>query len=216
MKKHLFCILLGACGYLITSCGSMSGLGTDSNTTTAASGSSSLEDILGAITGSLLGNSAAVKKADLIGAWKYAKPDCRFESADLLKKAGGELVAGQVESKLAETFMQVGISANAASMSFAENGTAQFVFGGRSFPLAYSLNENTRIMTLTDPILGLISMDATVCKSSNNRISILFDSQKLLSLISMAGGYTNNANLQAISKLLGSYDGMKVGLELNK
>ena len=86
----------------------------------------------------------------------------------------------------------------------------------KDFPhLTRLTDEENRLVTFTGA-LGLTSFSATVCKSGSNKLSLLLDGDKLLSLVSLVGSYSNSTTVKTLSSLLGSYDGMKVGMELSK
>ena len=53
-------------------------------------------------------------------------------------------------------------------------------------------------------------------KNSDGSISILYDADKLLDVVNMISSKTSNTSLKTISSLLGSYDGIKVGMNLKK
>lgn len=214
MKKTLICAFLAAASLSLSSCGSLGSMGQKSSSATTAqdgSGTSLLQNALS----KLLGNSDKLTKADLIGTWKYSKPDCRFEDENLLKKAGGEVAAREVESKLSETFAKYGFTGSSVSVTFEESGNCQLTAAGHSMPMKYTLDEENRLVTFTGA-LGLTNFSATVCKSGSNKLSLLLDGDKLLSLVSLVGSYSNSTTVKTLSSLLGSYDGMKVGMELSK
>lgn len=221
MKKATIYALFAAASLSLSSCGSMgnlSQLGSSSSastgTTSSSSGSTGTSLLKNAIS-ALLGNSNTLKEADLIGTWKYSGPDCRFEDENLLKQAGGEIAAKEVENKLSELFEKYGFTGSSVSVTFNEGGSCQFTAAGHSLPMKYTFDEDSRLITFTGA-LGLTSFSATACKSSGDDLSLLFDSDKLLSLISLIGSYSNSTAVQTLSSLLGSYDGMEVGMELTK
>ncbi len=62
---------------------------------------------------------------------------------------------------------------------------------------------------------GLLSLTPHVAKSGSN-ISLLFEGDKLLTLASTVGAISGNDKLKLVSKLLNKYDGLQVGLQMNK
>ena len=120
-----------------------------------------------------------------------------------------------MESKLSETFAKYGFTGSSVSVTFEESGSCQLTAAGHSMPMKYTLDEENRLVTFTGA-LGLTSFSATVCKSGSNKLSLLLDGDKLLSLVSLVGSYSNSTTVKTLSSLLGSYDGMKVGMELSK
>lgn len=199
--------LVCSCSALPTALGSMAGMGTGTNTTQQG-------NVLSSVLNLLLGQSNQITQQDLIGTWTYEGPECRFETENLLKKAGGEIAAAKIESKLAESFAKIGIKEGVSQYTFTEDGSFQMAMGSRTMSGTYTFDESTRVLTLKGTF-GLTSMKATVCRSGSS-ISLLFDADKLLSVASVAGSLTNSTALQGLSSLIGSYDGMKVGFKLKK
>lgn len=213
MRKMYFWAVLLSTVCILSSCGTTNPASKTSNQATSTSNGTASSG-LGNLLGALLGNSSEVKKADLIGTWNYEAPDCRFESENLLKQAGGEIAAKQVEAKLSEAFSKVGIVKGTCKLEFTENGTCKVIMGGHTINATYVFDEATRQLTLSTAF-GLANMTGTVYKSGK-KISVLFDGQKLLTLISWAGSLSSSTTVKSVSSILGSYDGMLVGLELVK
>ena len=61
----------------------------------------------------------------------------------------------------------------------------------------------------------LINMNAKVNCTSGN-MDLLFESDKLLKLITFLSSKSSNATLKTISSLAGKYDGMMLGFSLEK
>lgn len=214
-KVHHFLLAAGVVAgtFSLVGCGT---LPTNGNTAATATSNTTSQggDILSSVLGLLLGQSSTITRQDLIGTWTYQGPDCRFESENLLKKAGGELAAQKVEARLAETFAKVGIKEGVSQYTFAEDGTYKMAIGSRTLSGTYTFDASSRTLMLKGTF-GLTSMTSTVCRSGST-ISLLFDADKLLTLTSSLGSLTSNSTLQGLSSLIGSYDGMKVGFTLKK
>ena len=99
---------------------------------------------------------------------------------------------------------------------FNQNKTFQAVLNGKTIQGTYVYNPSTRSITLT-AALGLFNQTATV-GSTTSGISLLFDADKLLSLVSagssLLGG--NNSTLSSLTSLVNNYNGMKIGLGMSK
>ena len=62
---------------------------------------------------------------------------------------------------------------------------------------------------------GLGTMSPHIVKSGNN-LSLLFESDKLLSLVKTVSALSNNSTIKTASTLLGNYEGLYIGLKLKK
>lgn len=212
---------------LLTGCGTtgssllsgMTGASTNAETTTTATAtedesSSGLVSLLGNILGSVLGGSSTLTEADLEGTWKYQSADCVFESENLLLKAGGEAAATKIESKLNETMAKVGIATGSCTFTFNADKTYTASFGGRTMTGQYSLDAENKKLTMTY-LAGLGTMTPNIVKSGSN-ISLLFDADKLLTMLQTLATLSGNSSMQTLSKLASSYDGLMIGMELKK
>ena len=208
-----------AAGLTLTSCGT-TGNASLSNvlggTTTTADNNQKNESttsLFGNILSSFLG-SKTITEEDLYGTWKYTSTDCVFETENLLKKAGGAVAANKIESEINEKLSKVGIKPGACTFTFNKDKTFKANVGGRNLSGTYALDSKNKTIKFTT-LLGLGSMTANVAKS-NGKISLLFDSDRLLKLAALLGSASGNSTLSTLSKLAGSYDGMKLGLQMEK
>ena len=220
MKRNVFlAAAVVAAGLTLTSCGT-TGNASLSNvlggTTTTADNnqkSESTTSLFGNILSSFLG-SKTITEEDLYGTWKYTSTDCVFETENLLKKAGGAVAANKIESEINEKLSKVGIKPGACTFTFNKDKTFKASVGGRNLSGTYALDSKDKTIKFST-LFGLGSMTANVAKS-NGKISLLFDSDRLLKLAALLGSASGNTTLSTLSKLAGSYDGMKLGLQMEK
>lgn len=205
--------LLGA--LTLTSCGTMgNSLSGTSGTNLTNGGTTELGTaLLGNVLGSLLGNNT-VTKSDLIGTWKYAKADCVFETENLLMKAGGEVAATRIESQLETQLSKIGIKKGSCTYTFNEDGTYTAVLGGYTLSGNYTFNEKDKTVTLT--YLGGLGRITPHVTKTGTGISLLYESDKLLGLVQKVGKLSSNSAISGLSSLLNSYDGLLLGMELQK
>lgn len=211
---HVFSFL--ALSAMMSGCG-MPGVGTttsvtNSSTTTQSSGAAG---ILGAVLGAVLGQNNQISQEQLVGTWTYNGAACKFESENLLKQAGGDLITSSVEGKIDDAFSKIGIKKGSSSITFASDGTCNLALGSRAISGTYEFEQSTGKLTVTGTI-GLVKTEGYVVKNSDSSISLLFDADKLLDMVNMISAQTSNTSIKTISSLLGSYDGIKVGMNLTK
>jgi hypothetical protein len=87
--------------------------------------------------------------------------------------------------------------------------------GDRAIAGTYEFDQTTGKLTVTGTV-GLVKTEGYVVKNSDGSISVLYDADKLLDLVNMISAKTSNTSIKTISSLLGSYDGIKVGMNLAK
>ena len=164
-----------------------------------------IEKVVNAVTGN--------KSIDMTGTWTYTGSAIEFESDNFLKKAGGAAAASLAENKLDEQLAKIGIKDGQFSFTFNADSTFTSTIGKRSMQGTYSYDAATNQVQLK--YLRLLNMNAKVNCTSNS-MELLFNSDKLLKLITFLSSKSSNTTLKTISSLADSYDGMMLGLELKK
>lgn len=215
MKKISMSAAFMCMMFCISSCG----VSTVGNNTTgnnlASAGATTGTTLLNSVIGNLINKTTSFKTANLIGTWSYKTADCKFESENLLKQAGGEIAATTLENKMNETFAKIGIKEGSCSFTFNEDGTYVANLGGRELSGTYTFDEANSKLSMVG-MLGLTKSEATLTHSSTNNISLLYDADKLVSMFSTLSSLTGSSTISSLTSLLGSYDGVKIGFELSK
>ena len=163
--------------------------------------------------------SEKTDKINISGTWIYTKPDCRFESEDLLSKAGGELASVKVEQKMTELMNKIGIDEKAV-FTFNADSTYSIVMGTRTMSGTYSLNAATKEIKLTSRFNTTFT--ATVVKNVLNpdKVNFLFKADKIMSLAQNVAGAiakkSTSKTISSVNTLLNKYDGLTLGFELIK
>lgn len=153
-----------------------------------------------------------VKAQNLIGSWSYSNPGCAFTSENLLAKAGGEMAAVQIEEKLLPYYQQVGISSSNTFITFKDDGTFSSKIAGTPFSGRYTFDEATQKITLK----GLLLSVNCYTKRELVGISILFEANKLLTVLQTMSALSGNKDLQTIGDLSKNYDGARVGFDMKR
>ncbi len=171
------------------------------------------KSILGDVLQQTVGGQTLSEQA-VIGQWEYASPYCRLESDDLLAKAGGQVAANQVESRLESVYRTLGMEH--FSCSFAAEGECSFGYKGKDIAGTYTLDMDSGMMTIT-----LAKTPATIraqVSVSGDTLSMAFEADRLISalksLTDLAAGINSQAAL--IGSLVENYDGLWLGFELQR
>lgn len=165
----------------------------------------SIEKAVNAVTGK--------NTADMTGTWSFTGSAIEFESDNLLQKAGGAVAATAAEKKLDEQLAKVGIKAGQMTFTFNADSTFSAKLGQKNMKGSYSYNTSTHKVNLK--FAKLIGMNAKMNCTSGN-MDLLFESDKLLKLITFLSSKSSNATLKSIGSLANSYDGMMLGFSLEK
>lgn len=150
---------------------------------------------------------------DMTGSWSYTGAAIEFKSDNLLQKAGGAVAATAAEKKLDEQLAKVGIKAGQMSFTFAADSTFNVNIGKKNLKGTYSYDSSTQKVNLK--FVKLIAMNAKVSTTASN-IDLLFDSDKLLQLLTFLSSKSSNATLKGIGSLANKYDGMMTGFSMTR
>lgn len=224
MKKNIFLAALFAASFCLSGCGSVGSiLGAASGTTTGTSSSDATSaigsagaSILNSLLGSILGST--LTEQSLVGTWTYQQPEVRFESENLLAKAGGEVAAASIENKLNTYLSKIGIKKGATIYTFKEDKTFAISTSSKTISTGtYTFDASSKTLTLKGT-LGLMNQTCTVGMDGTN-LCLLYDADKLLTAANAVGSFLgkSNSTLGSITNVLGSsYNGMKLGFQLSK
>lgn len=218
MKKTFIPALLLTATGLFASCATTGGgniIGGNAAQTDAGTGATSAQtSVLGNLLSTLLGNASKVTQQDLVGTWQYQAPECVFESESLLAKAGGAVASAKIEAQLSTALAKAGIKPGACSFTFAEDNTYTATVGGRKISGSYEIAADGKSIKMSY-LGGLGSASPKVVKSAKG-LSLLYESDKLLKLVSAVSALSGSTAAQSLGSLLGNYDGMYVGMKLTK
>ena len=159
------------------------------------------------------------ESVSIVGTWKYTAPDCKFESDDLLSKAGGELAAKKVEEQMSNYLSKLGFNENTVYV-FNADSTYTSTVAGRTVNGTYSYNKDTKEVTLKTKIgLKMIAQISTSVLNGG-KMSLLFKADKLMSLAQAVtgavAGKSSNATVSTLNTVLSQYDGLLLGFEMQK
>ena len=195
--KKIKIVFVGIVCLIMTSCGQM----------LSAISNGSVVDAITSVIG-----MDKVSARGLIGTWNYLGPGCAFTSENLLAKAGGEVAAAQIEGKLLPYYQQVGISSGNTYITFKEDGTFASKIDGTPFSGRYTFDEATQKITLK----GLLLSVNCYTKREISGISILFEANKLLTVLQTMSALSGNKDMQTIGDLSKQYDGVRVGFDMRR
>lgn len=203
MKK--FSVLSLAATLLLSSC-NMGTIGNIGSMDSATAGSA-----IGNVIASVLGLNKMTRQ-DILGSWTYSSPGCAFTSDQLLAKAGGEVAAAEIKTKVQPTYQKLGIKSTNTSITFNEDGTFSARFAGKQFSGNFTFSETDYKVTLQTLLLSI----NCYAKKNVNGMGLLFESSKLLTLLQTMSALSGDATLQTVGELSKNYDGLRLGFDYTK
>lgn len=159
------------------------------------------------------------ESVSMVGTWKYTAPDCKFESDDLLSKAGGEVAAKKVEEQMSNYLSKLGFNENTVYV-FNADSTYTSTVAGRTVNGTYSYNIDTKEVTLKTKIGLKMTAQISTSVLNSGKMSLLFKADKLMSLAQAVtgavAGKSSNATVSTLNTVLSQYDGLLLGFEMQK
>ena len=159
------------------------------------------------------------ESVSMVGTWKYTAPDCKFESDNLLSKAGGEVAAKKVEEQMSNYLSKLGFNENTVYV-FKADSTYTSTVAGRTVNGTYSYNKDTKEVTLKTKIGLKMTVQISTSVLNGGKMSLLFKADKLMSLAQAVtgavAGKSSNATVSTLNTVLSQYDGLLLGFEMQK
>lgn len=174
-------------------------------------------DVVNEVVNTVTGGTS-VTVANMTGTWTYANPAVELVGDNALENIAGTAATSQVETKLSETFTKVGISAGTFSFTFNSDSSFSCTLKSKTLSGTYTVDTTNSQATLkfsavSSVNLGSLTANVSIDLSS---MSLLFEADKLLSLISTLSSVTDNSTIQTLNTLVSSYSGLMLGFELDK
>lgn len=171
------------------------------------------KSILSGVAKEVIGDKLTTAES-VVGTWEFASPACKFESDNLLAKAGGEAVATQIEQKLEPLYNKIGL--DSCVLTF--KGDSTYVLrlkNGVSSNGTYSFDAENKTLTLKTRLGVSVKAQAEVI---GNTMNLQFNADKLMSALQALTNLVSkiNSNASTINSLITNYDGLMLGLELKR
>lgn len=176
--------------------------------------SSTIKNAVNAITG-----GQTVSTTNIEGTWTYSNPAVALEGDNVLKNITGSVAATEIEKKVQTYCEKFGLKEGTMSYTFNTDSTFKCLYKGKTINGTYSLNQSDKTITMNFGKLLKQSSVTSITGSvllSNNQLDLLFNADKMFSLLSKLSSITNNSTLKLANNLASQYKSMKVGFELKK
>lgn len=151
--------------------------------------------------------------ASMTGTWQFTGSAIELQSDNALNKAGGGVASALAEKKLDEQLSKFGITEGKLTFTFQADSTFQAKINNRNVDGTYSYNSETQEADLK--FNKLMTAHAKITCTST-QMEMLFNSDKLLHLITFLANKGKSNTLKSISSLAENYDGMRLGFALKK
>lgn len=168
--------------------------------------------VVSGLLGSILNAFTTVDENTIVGTWNFKGSAFVFESENALASLGSDVVATQLESKVDQYLAKFNIKEGMCSITFNADNSFAFMMGDRRIDGTYSLNAETKELTMT---FGLFKTVANLIYDAGT-INLVYQSDGLLRILKTVGASGNNGTLALLSTLLNQYDGLRIGMAFAK
>ena len=178
------------------------------------SNAQSLKDLFSKKSVSRLASSAGLNTPLKIeGTWKYSGTAIELKTDNALKKAASEVAAVAAEEKINSYLSGFGIKPNKVKFDFKKDGSFTVKALGRNIPGSYQLSEDQKKITLSFTEMVTFTPDVN---HTIDTVSLLFEADKLMEFMNYISKQTDITSLKAVNSLAQNYDGIKIGIQLEK
>lgn len=167
-------------------------------------------DVVSGLT-SIFSSDKQANSNNIIGTWSYSEPAIVFTSDNLLTKVAAKVAANKLETKLQSYLTKYGIKPGALVLTFNEDGTCSETLNGKTMKGKWEVKDSKLILTLG----GIKALQITTQIDGKN-LMFVTDATKLLKLFKSVGAKSTNKNIQTVTSLMKSVDGMQAGVTLKK
>lgn len=149
----------------------------------------------------------------LQGDWKYNAPSVGVNGKNLLAGIAKPIAKGKLKKKLKNAYKKIGLDKARPQFVFNVDGTCSMKLMGASVKGTYNYNPTTEKITFK---WHGVPMNASLKRDGKKKLQLTFDADKLLSLMSLLGRFSDSSTIKALSTLLDNYEDVMVGFELKK
>lgn len=204
MKKGLSILVALVLATSAVSCASVSGSAID-----LKSGASTLGNLIEGVF-----STSNLDIQDLAGEWTSSGSAVKFQSENLLNKAGGLAAAAVIEDKLNPYYKKLGL--DGAVLTIQNDGSFTMLIKKMTLKGQIAKLDNGNF-NFQFQVLGMnIGKIETYISKSSNQMDVMFDADKLIKIVELAGNISGMKTIKAVSEILKTYDGICVGFKMSK
>ena len=146
------------------------------------------------------------------GTWKYNGPSVGVNGRNLMAGITKPLAKGKLKKKLKSAYKKAGLDKVRPQFSFNPDGTCAMNLLGGNIKGTYNYNPATEKVTFK---WHGIPLSANL-RRDGKKLHLTFEADRMLSLLSLMGRFSDSSAIKAISDLLDNYEDVMVGFELKQ
>ena len=147
------------------------------------------------------------------GDWTYKGPSVDVSGKNLLAGIGKPIAKGKLKKKLKDAFKKIGLNKAKPQFTFNQDGTCAIKLLGKSIMGTYNYNPDLDKISIK---WHGVPVNARLKRNGKNKLHITFDADKLISLFTLVGSFSDSSTIKALSTLMDNYEDVMVGFELKR
>ena len=147
------------------------------------------------------------------GEWTDKGPSVDVSGKNLLAGVAKPIAKSKLKKKLKDAYKKIGLNKTRPEFTFNEDGTCAINVLGKKIKGTYNYNPDQEKIYIK---WHGLPVTARLKRDGKKKLHITFDADKLLSLLSLAGSFSDSSTIKALSKLMENYDDVMIGFELKK
>jgi hypothetical protein len=148
----------------------------------------------------------------LNGQWKYNGPSVGVSGKNVLAGIAKPLAKGKMKKKLKKAFKSIGLEKARPNFTFNDDGTCAISVMGAKLKGSYNYNPSTQRVTFK---WHGVPLSANL-RRDGKKLHLTFEADKLISLITLMGRFSDSSTIKALTTLLDNYEDVMVGFELKR
>lgn len=148
----------------------------------------------------------------LSGQWNYNGPSVGVSGKNVLAGIAKPLAKGKMKKKLKKAYKSIGLDKMRPAFEFNEDGTCAISVMGAKLKGSYNYNPSTEKLTFK---WHGVPLSANL-RRDGKKLHLTFDADKLISLITLMGRFSDSSTIKALTQLLDNYEDVMVGFELKR
>lgn len=160
-----------------------------------------------------IANETWMVNRTISGTWKYNGPSVGVSGKNVLAGIAKPLAKSKIKKKLKKAYKKAGLDRVRPEFSFSPDGTCSIGVMGKKLNGTYNYNPDLDKISIKWHGLPL---NASLRRDGNKKLHLTFDADKLLSLLTLLGRFSDSSTIKAVSELIDNYEDVMVGFELKK
>lgn len=210
--KFLSAAAMAAMLLSLSSCGNMMPAAGNQNASTTGAAQASNVGALGQVLLGILSSKLIPTESQILGTWVYQSPAVIFTSENALSKLGGTVASSGIEKKMQTYLNNYGITSGNTSITFNKDKTFVANVRGKNISGKYTISGQTVQMTFD----GQSAASKLTPQLDNGSLVIAGDATKIMTFMQGLGANSNNAQVSSITTLMKQFNGMQLGIRLQK